>query len=475
MKACIRNVGIIEDSCINVDGLTVITGQNNSGKTTIGKVLYSLFSAKENLFENATADIVTYSKKQITEIVRNSGLGYFLRRPPLNDMHQNEEFLMLVDAYKGDHPVLNSIDDVFAYILKFVHFIEQLTLSKMQNVFNTEGKTGLKYNDDVEFQNTTKEIIEELISLNEKIKKLSDLDFYESIKIINALTREFNRQISPVKLPERSISSIKLIAESDSFEIIIDNNNKKISTKGYFGFEDINNVVFVDDVTIIDNVDPRYGEILNIRRRMNQNEELSDIVYTLDHKYSLIYKLSKSTHIIENIVDQDFLEQIMDKISHVLSDDIVIRDNCYVCSSDNLNLSNLAMGAKVFAILKMLLSNGGINNKTLLILDEPESHLHPMWQNVVAEIIVLLIKNLGTKMVITSHSPNFVLALQTYAIKYKLEGVTNFYSTQKKKDGYLVDYKPMNTDLNKIYAEFARPFSEMKAIFDSIKCGEGND
>ena len=38
----IENIGIIEESTVFLDGLTVITGHNNSGKTTVGKALYSV-------------------------------------------------------------------------------------------------------------------------------------------------------------------------------------------------------------------------------------------------------------------------------------------------------------------------------------------------------------------------------------------------------------------------------------------------
>ena len=38
-KLTIKNIGIIRDADIDLDGITVITGVNNSGKTTIGKVL----------------------------------------------------------------------------------------------------------------------------------------------------------------------------------------------------------------------------------------------------------------------------------------------------------------------------------------------------------------------------------------------------------------------------------------------------
>ena len=44
MLLTIKNIGKILDASIKVDGITVIAGDNNTGKSTVGKVLYCLFN-----------------------------------------------------------------------------------------------------------------------------------------------------------------------------------------------------------------------------------------------------------------------------------------------------------------------------------------------------------------------------------------------------------------------------------------------
>jgi hypothetical protein len=56
----LKNIGIIRDSTIELNGLTVITGQNNSGKTTVGKVVYSVIDAASNLERKALIDKRSY-------------------------------------------------------------------------------------------------------------------------------------------------------------------------------------------------------------------------------------------------------------------------------------------------------------------------------------------------------------------------------------------------------------------------------
>ena len=42
MRLELNNIGIIDKADIKLDGLTVIAGENDSGKSTVGKVLYAL-------------------------------------------------------------------------------------------------------------------------------------------------------------------------------------------------------------------------------------------------------------------------------------------------------------------------------------------------------------------------------------------------------------------------------------------------
>ena len=76
-----------------------------------------------------------------------------------------------------------------------------------------------------------------------------------------------------------------------------------------------------------------------------------------------------------------------------------------------LHVNNLATGSKMFFIIKKLLLNGLINENAVLVLDEPESHLHPEWINKFAEILVVLIKDVKVNILLTTHSPNLMLAL----------------------------------------------------------------
>lgn len=51
MKLRIKNFAKIKDADINIDGITVIAGENNTGKSTVGKIFFSLFNSLSNVDE----------------------------------------------------------------------------------------------------------------------------------------------------------------------------------------------------------------------------------------------------------------------------------------------------------------------------------------------------------------------------------------------------------------------------------------
>ncbi len=46
MELQLKNIGIIKEANVKIDGLTVIAGENDTGKSTVGKALYTLLRAK---------------------------------------------------------------------------------------------------------------------------------------------------------------------------------------------------------------------------------------------------------------------------------------------------------------------------------------------------------------------------------------------------------------------------------------------
>ena len=124
------------------------------------------------------------------------------------------------------------------------------------------------------------------------------------------------------------------------------------------------------------------------------------------------------------------------------------------------NLFDSATGIKSFSILQMLLNNGSINKNTLLIIDEPEAHLHPQWIVEYARLIVLMHKHIGTKFFLASHSTDFVSAIKYIATKENcLESLSYYLSEEDKDNPYTYNYRSLNTDIEPIFESFNKSFA----------------
>ena len=104
-----------------------------------------------------------------------------------------------------------------------------------------------------------------------------------------------------------------------------------------------------------------------------------------------------------------------------------------------------------------------IHDPKLLILDEPESHLHPSWINQLAEVIVLLVKECNMTVLLTTHSPNFLLAVDALMRKYEIREKCHFYQTEFEENNQ-IKYVEKTDCLDNIYADFAASFAEMNAL-----------
>lgn len=116
-------------------------------------------------------------------------------------------------------------------------------------------------------------------------------------------------------------------------------------------------------------------------------------------------------------------------------------------------LTDVATGIKAFAILQLLLKNGHLDDRTLLIIDEPEAHLHPQWVVEYARMVVLLNKHLGVKFFLASHNPDFVSALRYIAEREGVGERTNFYLAEEDESNQF-SYRWLGLDVEPIFASF---------------------
>lgn len=208
-------------------------------------------------------------------------------------------------------------------------------------------------------------------------------------------------------------------------------------------------VIYYDTPFILDDDQPGFYSLLQSNHRESLNAKLTPrekrILETMESRRDA----ARFYELMRTVIDGDFM---MDRngLKYVSKNGL------------GLNMSNMAAGAKVFGILRILADNGYLKEGALLLLDEPESHLHPEWLDLLAKMIVLLAKDLRVRVVMTTHSPLLLLAVQTYSLEYGQHA--DYYSIARDGEGpSAVD--DLHGDLTGVYDAMTRSFLETNQLY----------
>ena len=129
-----------------------------------------------------------------------------------------------------------------------------------------------------------------------------------------------------------------------------------------------------------------------------------------------------------------------------------------------LDMQNVASGYKQFGMIQLLLKNKQLTENSLLIIDEPEVNLHPSLQIKLAEIIVLLSKNMNINIYVNSHSPFIIEALEVFSLKEDIiENISFYLCDELEKNQFNINY--VKTDeVKKIYESLTNPYYDINDI-----------
>ena len=125
-----------------------------------------------------------------------------------------------------------------------------------------------------------------------------------------------------------------------------------------------------------------------------------------------------------SLVQAERLEPIIDELNKIVSvihgeigmkeSSLVFKD-LDVPGNNDVSLRNIASGVKSIAVIIRGFRNDTIHPGDILIVDEPESNLHPEWQLSFAKFLVLLHVRLDMRILLNTHSPYFLKAIQIYS------------------------------------------------------------
>lgn len=471
MELYLDNIGIIKDSKILLDGLTVITGKNSSGKTTVGKVMYSLLSAGADLEEAFEFSKKKYIVSKLSDIERILKLRRYRR------MHRDEKnnAFRLLDIMSMHSFTRFSLDNLILFLVDVKEVIIRLEIEDyLTYIGSTNSYTNLAEAINQDFPQWKQKCLEicetALLVINDENA------FYNFVKARTDafINHEFNKQIKPIRC-DYCESKIELYEKGKCIvkAEIKDKNKVEFYNESTFLYSS-DNCIFIDNPYIIDKLDKNYFLAHSIYKTYEENEIdviiTSDDIKDHDEILSELIIDNPSNNYFDDLEIQNKFKNVFNKINEIVPGEFSSTEDGYFYVKDGTELSvkNLATGSKMFFIIKKLLFDGLIDSNTMLILDEPESHLHPEWINKFAEILVYLAKDVNVKILITTHSPNLMLALSVYAKKTDLTENSHFYIAENVDDGYFSQIRCIDDSIGEGYAHLSLPLVKMNLELEAM-------
>jgi len=451
MDLQIRNFGAIENADVKFDGLTVIAGENDTGKSTVGKLVFSVIKA----ISRYEQDLEVGKDKNVARLVENLYLK-IRRTTRLDDSYREEfsprNFINELSSFIRNQP---SLFQEFVFESEKLDALFQRKQTLIENIKFSEGtlydeKTLLSLLNDIRIELEKKETKSDV--LKQALKRALVAEFYGNFSTKNAQAK----------------SIVNFTEEKDPlFEIQAEKNNIKefIIHEEIPPYED---VTFIETPVIVQMYDAvNYSrsifEINGDKRRtlpVRPNVSL--------HIKDLMDKISNSSELVEIDLLNERQKEIIDDIENIIQGNWIFdrKKRDFIFSKKGKNNKtfkfrsiNTASGIKSFGIIQLLLLSEILNNRSLLIIDEPETHLHPKWQVEYAKIICLLVKY-EIPVLLTSHSPYLIQAIRHYSEKYDIEKFVNYYLAERNDNG-LVNVEQVNNDLNRVFLKLSQPLQDL--------------
>ena len=190
MKLFLKNIGKIDEASVEIDGITIIAGENNTGKSTVGRTLFSVFNSFYNIDEQIKVERIKSVEKLIDLIYHNATK----RLTRTFDMEETAQCIVeQIDLFRGDTKSIR--EEIIKSIMQYDEYFE-----KHLNNADIDG----------------------IVLRIKELLNVSDVDIFKSV-LEKKLNAEFNAQISNIY--SESVGTIQLQIKDEYIDISIEKNN----------------------------------------------------------------------------------------------------------------------------------------------------------------------------------------------------------------------------------------------------------
>ncbi|SMN16046.1 putative ATP-binding protein [uncultured Candidatus Thioglobus sp.] len=393
----VKNLGRFKGGTIKVRPLTVLTGENGTGKSFFTKTLYSIFSiVNKNLLYIETIDNIRMSSFEI-DIFDKS----LTRKGKEDESH----IKLLKSTLDELHSVLMNMKDypVNAYIQ---------TCSIATNIQVKNFHKFIKYLKKLETKQKIKSVRHPVDLLNNNLDSLILSLTQGEGKYIELLDKTLKEEL-------QENFQIANISELVSFE----ENETKLSTKGLELSFDTKNKIgfkldfgFINDISNLSRVvffeSPAYWSVrdaLNNSKEIQKENDLTGVP-----KY--FYDLDKTLNTKSTSPPLEVISELVVKLKTEIGGEFIFESGrlSFVDNSGrSIDKNLISFGMTNLGMIQALLKNNVISEGSFVFFDEPETNLHPAWQVLLTKVLIQLAEK-DVNVVMATHSLDMIKALEVH-------------------------------------------------------------
>lgn len=429
IQLSIKDYKAVKSAEIGLNGITVISGVNGAGKSSISRLLYYALKYANN-YDTIVNRLFADELLPIDRLIQSSISGV-----PQNDLTRQIQNQQRIAATSNDSGIKKeAYINAILLIMELFHSLSKKDtndlhmpdpaalriMSLVYSIGDNKQNKGL-----VQKGDGWNVVINSIEALFEKANRILLTRDYSLFR--DAITNVLNDDLKNVTISEYGVPFV----------------GKKVMNLPILNY--IQQSVYID-TPMIAGLDMRNGKFQSIEYWDDLNVMLSK---PAKKSYSrTIYNYIKDVTGGNAYIDYDM--SVNGTMKYQREDGLEI------------DLADSATGIKSLSMLQALLRNGSINENTLLIIDEPEAHLHPQWIVEYARIIVMMHQKIGAKFFIASHSTDFVSAVKYIAEKQKVQKSLSFYLAEEdKRKLYTYNYKSIGTDIEPIFESFNKSLDKI--------------
>lgn len=428
MKLILDNIGMLRHAEISLRKLCVIAGENDNGKSTIGKIVFCIVKAISRYREDLQESKESWVNEKIEEI-----------------------FFILRDAARPTGPEVLDILKRIRMPSRFRMNVERQLEILDETIEQVLALGGISHEAHKEVHDLRMEIafkLDQPENINQSIENAFNKVFaseFDASLLMQGATQGL------IQLVENNLTLISLVVTDDGVRLT--GNVEPLVLK---------DATFIDSPLILNNHDvlARSQTLMDMDQRRPGR---SFLTFTTLHTKDLFDKLRTPVLPPDMFSQGDTmgtsrtladLQALMDgEVAYDKTD----RDFVFLRrDGSSISIKNTASGIKVFGLLKILVANEFVAKDTVLIFDEPENHLHPKWQLKLAQVLIKMVES-GVYVLVSSHSPYLIEALKRGVDRVGLGAEARFALAQERtiKD---------EDRLSDIFSVLAEPFEAFRQM-----------